>query len=47
MTFQCLKEYLSRLPIMSSPEVDEVLFAYITVATHVVSLMLIRVSSGT
>ena len=47
LTFQCLKEYLSRLPIMSSPEVDEVLFAYITVATHVVSLMLIRVNSGT
>ena len=30
LTFQCLKEYLSRLPIMSSPEVDEVLFAYIS-----------------
>ena len=47
MTFQCLKEYLSRPPIMSSPKVDEVLFAYITVAPHVVSLMLIRVNSGT
>ena len=31
---------------MSSPEMDEVLFAYIVVAPHVVSLMLIRVDSG-
>ena len=31
---------------MSKPEVDEVLFAYIIVASHVVSLVLIRVNSG-
>ena len=31
---------------MSSPEVDEVLFAYIVVALHTVSLMLIQVDSG-
>ena len=31
---------------MSSPEVDEVLFAYIIVALHAVSLVLIRVNSG-
>ena len=31
---------------MSRPEVDEVLFAYIAVAFHVVSLVLIRVDSG-
>ena len=31
---------------MSSPEVDEVLFAYIAVASHAVSLVLIRVASG-
>ena len=31
-TFQQLKEYLSRLPIMSSPAADEVLYAYIVVA---------------
>ena len=31
---------------MSSPETDEVLFAYITVAPHVVSLLLIRVDNG-
>ena len=31
---------------MSRPEVDEVLFAYISVASHTVSLVLIRVDSG-
>ena len=30
---------------MSSPEVDEVLFAYIVVAPHAVSLVLIRVDN--
>ena len=30
---------------MSSPKTDEVLFAYITVAPHAVSLVLIRVYS--
>ena len=42
MAFQQLKEYLSRPPLMSNPEADEVLYAYITVAHHVVSLVLIR-----
>ena len=32
---------------MSSPKVDEVLFAYIVVAPHGVSLVLIRVDSST
>ena len=31
---------------MSSPEMDEVLFAYNVVAPHAVSLVLIRVDSG-
>jgi len=31
---------------MSSPEVDKVLFAYITVAPHAVSLVLIRTDNG-
>ena len=31
---------------MSKPEVDEVLFAYITVTSHTVSLVLVRVDSG-
>ena len=46
MAFQQLKKYLSRPPIMSSPEVDEVLFAYLAVAPHAVSFVLIREDSG-
>ena len=41
LAFQGLKEYLSRPPIMSSPKVVEVLFAYIVMALHVVSVILI------
>ena len=41
LAFQQLREYLTQPPIMSSPEVDEVLFAYIAVAPHAVSLVLI------
>ena len=44
--FQQLKDYLSYPPIMSSPEANEVLFAYIVVAPHAVSLVLIWVDSG-
>jgi len=46
LAFQQLKEYLSQPPIMSRPEVDKVLFAYIVVASHAVSLVLVRVDSG-
>ena len=46
LAFQQLKEYLSRPPIMFSPVVDEVLFTYITVAPHAVSLVLLRVDNG-
>ena len=46
MAFQQLNEYLSQPPIMSRPKVDEVLFAYIVVASHVMSLVLVRVDSG-
>ena len=46
MAFQQLKEYLSRPPIMSSPEADEVLYAYIAVAHHVMSLVLIQDDNG-
>ena len=41
MAFQELKQYLSNPPIMSSPVVDEVLFAYIAVALYAISLVLI------
>ena len=46
LAFQQLKEYLSHPSIMSSPEMDEVLFVYITVAPYAVSLVLIQVDSG-
>ena len=46
MAFQQLKEYLSQPPIMSSPMVDEVLFAYLVVAFNAISFVLIRVDSG-
>ena len=38
--FQQLKDYLAQSPVMSSPEPDEVLFAYIAVASCAVSLVL-------
>ena len=46
MAFQQFKEYLSYPPIMSSPKMDEILFAYVVVAPHAVSLVLIQVDSG-
>ena len=46
MAFQQLKQYLSHPPIMSSPVVDEVLFAYIAVAFYAISFVLIQVDSG-
>ena len=47
LAFQQLKEYLARPSIMSSPDADEVLFAYIAVASHAVSLVLIQEDNGT
>ena len=46
VAFQQLKEYLLRPPIMCSLAADEVLYTYIAVATHVVSLVLIREDNG-
>ena len=46
LAFQQLKEYISRALIMSRLVVDEVLFAYIAMASHAVSLVLIQVDSG-
>ena len=46
VAFQQLKQYLSRPPIMSSPVVDEVLFAYIAVAFYTINFVLIWVDSG-
>ena len=46
LAFQQLKEYLSQPPIMSSLLTDEVLFSYIAVAPHTVSLVLILIDNG-
>ena len=46
MAFQQLKDYLSQPSIMSKPEEEEVLFTYIAVASHAVSLVLVRVDNG-
>ena len=46
VVFQQLKEYLSRPPIMSNPEVDEVLFAYLAIASYAISFVLMWVDSG-
>ena len=46
VAFQQLKEYLSWPPIMSSPKVDEVIFAYLAIASYAISFVLIRVDSG-
>jgi len=46
VAFQQLKEYLSRPPIMFNPEADEVLYAYIAVAPHAMSMVLIWDDNG-
>ena len=46
LAFQQLKDYLSWPPIMSRPEEEEVLFAYIAMAFYAVSLVLVRVENG-
>ena len=45
LTFPQLKDYLSRPPIMSRTVEEEVFFTYIIVASHVVSLVLVRVEN--
>jgi len=47
LAFQQLKEYFSRPPIMFKlEEEEEVLFTYITVASHAMSLVQVRVDGG-
>ena len=46
LAFQQLKEYPSQPHVVSKPEVDEVLFAYIVVASHVVRFVLILIDNG-
>jgi len=45
LAFQQLKDYLSRPPIISELEEEEVFFTYIVVASHAVSLVLVRVEN--
>ena len=45
VAFQQLKQYLSRLPIMSNLVVDKVLFAYIAITFYAISFVLILVDS--
>ena len=44
--FQQLKKYLFQPLIMSKPEEDEVLFTYIVVVSHAVSLVLVWDENG-
>ena len=44
--FNDLKAYLVYPPVLSRLEKKEVLYAYVVVARHVVSLVLIRVHEG-
>ena len=46
LAFEGLKEYLSQPPILSRSEGEEVLFAYIVVTCHAVSLVLVRMEAG-
>ena len=46
LAFEELKDYLSRPPILSRLEKEEVLFAYIVLTCHVVSLVLVRMEAG-
>ena len=44
--FEDLKQYLSSPPILSRPEKEEVLYAYLAVTDYVVSLILVRKQDG-
>ena len=46
LIFQQLKDYLSQPPIMSRPKEEEVLFTYIDMVSHAISLVLMRVENG-
>ena len=45
VAFEELKRYLAHLSILSKPKKEEVLYAYIAVTDHVVSLVLVRTDS--
>ena len=45
LAFEELKEYLSRPPILSKLEKEEVFFAYIMVTCHAMSLVLVKMEA--
>ncbi|XP_075645809.1 uncharacterized protein LOC142616968 [Castanea sativa] len=46
VAFEELKQYLSNLPILSRPEKEEVLCAYLAVTNYAISLVLVRNEDG-
>ncbi|XP_075675060.1 uncharacterized protein LOC142644302 [Castanea sativa] len=46
LAFEDLKQYLSNPPILSRPEKEEVLYAYLAVTDYAVSLVLVRNADG-
>ena len=46
IAFDELKHYLSHPHVLSRPEKEEVLYAYIAVTSHAVSLVLVRIDNG-
>ncbi|XP_075674773.1 uncharacterized protein LOC142643957 [Castanea sativa] len=46
LAFEDLKQYLTKPPVLSRPEKEEVLYAYLAVTNHAVSLVLIRNDKG-
>ena len=46
MAFEELKQYLPHPPILLQPEKEEVLYAYIVMTSHAVSLVLVRMENG-
>ena len=40
-----MKKYLAYLPILSMPKKEEVLYAYIAVIAHAISLVLVRIDT--
>ena len=44
--FEDLKQYLSNPPILSRPDKEEVLYAYLAVTKHAVSFVIVRNEDG-
>ena len=45
-SFEELKKYLAHPPILSRPKREEVLYTYIAITAHAVSLVLIQMKEG-